>query len=267
MMTEAAGQSERDYGGGHLSHSLPTELRRLRALEHFGDPGTYAALNNCGIQAGWRGLELGAGAGSIACWLAERCAPGQVVATDLDTRFLPQDVPNITTLKHDVLREEFPPNSFEIVHARALLEHLSEREQVLARMVDWTAQGGWVCVDGFIALEPPPDSPNPYHRCMSGLISLSSHIQADPRWAASLPRLLSELGLRDVGSLCTPGHVGPGGNADAFFRLTLDQIAPALLGHGFVTEQDLSDCSRVLETEGYVDLSFLQLSVFGRRSP
>lgn len=31
----------------------------------------------------------------MARWFAAQCAPGEVVVTDLDTRLLPRDVPNL----------------------------------------------------------------------------------------------------------------------------------------------------------------------------
>ena len=49
------------------------------------------------MRPGWRCLEIGAGRGSMATWLAERVGPaGQVVATDIDTRYLERlDLPNL----------------------------------------------------------------------------------------------------------------------------------------------------------------------------
>jgi ubiquinone/menaquinone biosynthesis C-methylase UbiE len=52
------------------------------------NPGTIRRMGNIGVTDGWICLEVGAGAGSIARWLARRVGPtGSVVATDLDTRF------------------------------------------------------------------------------------------------------------------------------------------------------------------------------------
>jgi 2-polyprenyl-3-methyl-5-hydroxy-6-metoxy-1,4-benzoquinol methylase len=56
---------------------------RLEALEDFLDEGTTRALERLGIASDWRCLEVGAGGGSVARWLAERAT---VVATDIDTR-------------------------------------------------------------------------------------------------------------------------------------------------------------------------------------
>ena len=57
-----------------------TELARLRVLERVYDPYSHHALGFAAIQPGWRCLELGAGAGSIAWWLVRcwtRCPPSR----------------------------------------------------------------------------------------------------------------------------------------------------------------------------------------------
>ena len=65
------------------------QRERLRTLEALLDAGTIQHLERRGVRRGWRCLEVGAGGGSIAAWLAARVAPeGSVVATDLDTTVL-----------------------------------------------------------------------------------------------------------------------------------------------------------------------------------
>jgi cyclopropane fatty-acyl-phospholipid synthase-like methyltransferase len=59
------------------------ESRRLHFLEAGLDPVTVACFETIGVAPGWRCLEVGAGAGSMARWLAERAGPGgEVVAVD-----------------------------------------------------------------------------------------------------------------------------------------------------------------------------------------
>jgi SAM-dependent methyltransferase len=255
------------YGAGHFDHRLPLEVRRLRALESYVDPVTRAVIEAKGIRAGWRCLELGGGAGSIARWLAGMCAPGEVVVTDLDTRLLPRDVPNLSVLRHDVVHDDFPPDSFDLVHARALLEHLPERAEVLTKMVRWTVPGGWVCVDGVISFPPHEDTVHDaYQRCWHAVLALAQGpMRIDQQWATALPGLLGRAGLTRVGVQCTPGLVGRGGNADAFLRLSLEQLEPALLDRNLVTREDIIECADLLEGGQYTDLALMAISAWGQR--
>jgi SAM-dependent methyltransferase len=112
------------------------EQQRLHLLEQMLDPDTIRTLERCGIQPSWRCLELGAGAGSIAHWLAARCPDGQVVATDLGTTFLAaRSAPNLQVLRHDVVAEDFPLGSFDLIHARWLL--VNESETFRGRQRSW----------------------------------------------------------------------------------------------------------------------------------
>ena len=65
------------------------EFERLRAIEDLFDPATRRRLLSVGLAAGWRCLEVGAGAGSVAQWMSRQVgSSGHVVALDIDDRFL-----------------------------------------------------------------------------------------------------------------------------------------------------------------------------------
>ena len=74
--------------GYTLDNAWNQASARLAALEAVFDSGTIRYLDGIGVGDGWRCLEVGAGGGSIAAWLARRVgAGGCVLATDIDTRF------------------------------------------------------------------------------------------------------------------------------------------------------------------------------------
>ena len=65
------------------------EWERVGVLEAMCDGITTRYLDALGIASGWRCIDIGAGRGSIARWLAERVGPlGPVVAADLNPRLL-----------------------------------------------------------------------------------------------------------------------------------------------------------------------------------
>jgi hypothetical protein len=81
------------------------EDRRLGLLEEIFDP--VSRRRRSGVQAGWRCLEVGAGRGSMAVWLAERVGPsGGVVATDIDVSYLERlDARNLEVRRHNILED------------------------------------------------------------------------------------------------------------------------------------------------------------------
>ncbi|MFD8600293.1 class I SAM-dependent methyltransferase [Kitasatospora sp. NPDC059646] len=113
-----------------------------RCLAAWLDPVSVGELLRAGVRPGMSCLEVGAGAGSIALWLADQVGPtGSVLATDLAP--LPIAArPALTVRRHDVVREALPEDAFDLVHVRLLLSHLPEREAVLARLFAALRPGG-----------------------------------------------------------------------------------------------------------------------------
>jgi predicted O-methyltransferase YrrM len=102
-VSESASSQHPDYrlaAAGRESE----EDERLDLLEQIYDPSSRRRRSSV-VQPGLRCLEIGAGRGSMAVWLAEQVGPtGHVVATDIDTRYLARlDVPNLEVIQHSIL--------------------------------------------------------------------------------------------------------------------------------------------------------------------
>lgn len=187
------------------SQTDASERRRLHLLEARYDPLTFRRLDALGPSAGWSCLEVGAGSGSVTRFLAERVgAAGRVVATDVDVRFLgPGDrLPsNVEVRRHDILTDPLEDGAFDLVHCRALLCHLAEPFEALARMASALRPGGWLMVEDadYVTFE----AANPEHPLTPGLNRAAEQITRalafdgviDPYLGRRLPAFLATLGL------------------------------------------------------------------------
>jgi ubiquinone/menaquinone biosynthesis C-methylase UbiE len=255
------------YGAGLLGHDRPTELRRLRLREQVMDPTTRRIIAARGLRSNWHCLELGAGTGSVARWLAARCREGRVVATDLDLRHLGEiERPNLEVRRHDVVGEDFPDGSFDLVYARSLLVNLPDRERVLSKVVRWLAPGGWAVLEE-PAMVFHDRSPHPAFRRLFCAYECALELShgADIRWASRLPALLASAGLRDVGALATPQLVGDGGAADAIWRTALEQAREQMLRLRLLTEHELEAGFALLDDASFLELAMLLISTWGRK--
>ena len=122
------------------------EDERLRLLEQLFDDTTRR--RRAVVQRGWRCLEIGAGRGSMAVWLAEQVGPtGHVVATDVNTDYLRRlDLPNLEVVEHNILEDSLDAlgaGSFDLLCSRLMLFHLVGRqEDAIADMVECLVPGG-----------------------------------------------------------------------------------------------------------------------------
>jgi len=135
----------RDYV---LDPGFAEERKRLAGMESLWDPGSQALLEDLGIASGWRCLEVGAGGGSMVRWMADRGA--HVTAIDIDTRFIDSLASDSIEVRRVDLREdELPQDEFDLVHARLVLEHLTDRRQILDRLVATLRPGGRIVIEDY----------------------------------------------------------------------------------------------------------------------
>jgi SAM-dependent methyltransferase len=139
-----------------FSNDDPEAVDRHQFLAAMLDPVTRERLAGLGPLAGQRCLELGAGGGSVAAWLVAEAGPaGRVLATDINLRHLP-DSAAYETLRHDLRSEPVPPGPWDLIHARLVLLHIPDRENILRRLAAALAPGGALVLEEWstITLNP-----------------------------------------------------------------------------------------------------------------
>lgn len=208
------------------------EDQRLELLEELFDPGSCRWREL--VRPGWRCLEVGAGRGSMADWLARRVGPnGQVVATDIDMTYLQRlDLPNLEVRRHDILDDpldDLDPGSFDVVCSRLTLFWLAHRQQeAVGRMVECLRPGGWLLdEDGDWGMAAPVDPSHPrfagYHRVYQGGGWWVSR-GYDPFFGRKLSALFDRAGLEEIDHRATASVVRGGGPWARWWRDTLDAI-------------------------------------------
>jgi SAM-dependent methyltransferase len=252
-------------------HAWTEERIRLAGLEAALDPGTREHLTRLGAGAGQRCLEVGAGGGSIALWLAERVAPGgEVIAIDLETDFLENRKTAYTTLKvirQDILTEDMPTD-FDIVHARWLVEWLPDKRAALQRMSAALRSGGallieepdWVTI--YEATEPLA-----LRRVVKAAMQrLEAICPVEVNYGRRLVDDLSSVGLIDVAAegRC-PVVRGGSPPAAHFLRLTVEKLRDWLLANETITEAEFATAVDVLKDPTRTLYMPMTVAAWGRR--
>ncbi|MGB6165243.1 MAG: methyltransferase domain-containing protein [Pseudonocardiaceae bacterium] len=121
------------------------------------------------LRPGQRVLDVGCGPGTITTDLARRVAPGSVVGIDKHPTPLGEasveaqrlDVRNVSFAVGDVYNLDFPDDTFDVVHAHQVLQHLSEPVAALREMRRVCAPGRVVAARDFDSAAMtwyPPDA-------------------------------------------------------------------------------------------------------------
>lgn len=246
------------------------ERERLGGLTTLYDPTTLRLAEQFGLRAGWRCADVGAGTGSVArSWAEAVGAQGEVVATDTDTRFLdPLDDAPLRVRRQDITTEPLPAGRFDLVHARLLLEHLPTRDDVLRSLAAALAPGGWLLIEDFDWITSPlVDPPSAvYERVATACRATLEAHGYDPTFGRRLPRALRAAGLVDVGTVAASAQV----DADPLhgvpqWELLVEQLSPAMLAAGLVTDADLRAFGELLHDGTTVVFAPLMVSSWGRR--
>ena len=137
-------EQQAKYTHGHHESVLRSHQRRTAE-----DSAGYLLPH---LRAGLSLLDVGCGPGTITADLAELVTPGSVTAVDQFVDVLDvaraeterRDLSNVTFARADVHRLDFPDDTFDVVHAHQVLQHVVDPVQALREMRRVCVPGGIV---------------------------------------------------------------------------------------------------------------------------
>jgi SAM-dependent methyltransferase len=263
-----------DVGTGDryaFDNSTDDAADQVRYLAEILDRHTRAVLERLGAGPGWQCLDLGAGAGSVTGWLAQRVGPdGGVLALDQDPRHIGAHE-LVEARVADIRTADLGEAQFDLVHARLLLMHLPNREEVLGRIFRALKPGGlvvlseWDCthldemlVRGSAALA---ESMLAFQEALIGQI-VDNGASAD--WAKRLAPALYDAGFTEVEAE-TYNRVWSGGEAGCLLHASNSrQIEPVLTARG-VTQEQLVTLREGMADPATLAWQYLMVTAVGRR--
>ncbi|MET0134909.1 MAG: methyltransferase domain-containing protein [Kibdelosporangium sp.] len=257
------------YGESLFAHDHHTEAVRLDALARMLDPVTRARLSAL-VRPGMRCVDIGAGLGRISAWLSEQVAPGEVIALDRDVRLLgslPAVYPTVEVIEADITEPGLEIGTFDLVHARLVLMHLRNREEVFRRLLELLAPGGWIVLGESVkaaAMTSSPDSP--YRRLMElHWATLERSIGSDPQWGLRYPDLFRQAGLTDIGVDMYHPAVTSTSPAGLFFQLNFRHLRDRILADGLVDEELFEAGSEAMLEPGFADVGMGVVTAWARK--
>ena len=221
------------------------ENDRLSLLEQLFDP--LSRQRRAFVQPGWRCLEVGAGRGSMAVWLAQQVGEqGRVEATDVDLTYLQRlDLPNLGVRQHNILTDpldELEPGSFDLVCARLVLFWLAGKQEIaIRRMVECLRPGGWLIdEDGDWGMVAPVDPAHPHYALYQRVWKYGdwwAERGYDPTFGRKLPILFERCGLVNIHHKTSASVVRGGSPWGQWWLQSLEGIRSSEQKDGSLTEE------------------------------
>lgn len=252
---------------GVADDEVDIERVRLSMLARTLDPGTFRLLERVGVEAGMHVLELGAGTGSVSAWLAERVGPqGRVMSTDIDLRFHADMPPNVIVRQHDATQDRLPAQHFHLVHARAVIQHIPERIEVLAKLVDaLRPAGAMVIEDGAMAEFAEQTLPEPLGSVHRTVATAAMSQWRDPNAGVRILGWMRDLGLEDLDARGRVRIMRPREASGEWWFMALERAVPRLVEAGVVSESDAAAALEQMRAPGFAMLGPTSIATIGRK--
>jgi SAM-dependent methyltransferase len=246
-----------------FDNAAPDSGSRMDSLAEIFDGNTFQHLARLGIGPGWTCLEVGAGGGSVAQWMALQVgATGHVVATDIDSRFLSAvAAPNLEVRQHNIVTDPLEVDCYDLIHARLVLVHIPQRNQALERMIASLAPGGWIVIEEFDSRLMKLDTMRTYHAMH--LVMVNRGVDFD--FGYNLPNQFIDLGLGSVGA---SGHVFQWAGGSPFAQLqraNFTQVRQAMLDTGTITAEEIDSDLALLRDSRTLRPSPIMWTIWGRK--
>ena len=254
-----------------LTNADPATAERFGGLERTFDPHTIGHLASLGLAPGARCLEIGTGGGSIARWMAAQVGPtGRVLGVDLDTRWFHHDgSPQLEARQLDVVEEPIPDGPWDLIHERLVLVHIPRRLEVLDRLVESLAPGGWIVLEDFDTAEVrTTDREGPNHEFVSRMLrefnTLLATRGAANSFAANAFRHLRDRGLVEVSASGQVTIAAGGSDYSEVIAANTRQVWDAFVAQG-VRPDELERYLELLDDPDTIIGSPVLIRVCGRR--
>ncbi len=243
------------------------ERERLGMLAAVRDPRTFAALSHVGVTSGMQVLEVGAGSGSVSAWLSGKVGPdGQVLSIDIDLQFHAQMPGNVIVQELDIENDPLPSEEFDIVHARAVLQHVSTREEVIPKLADALKPGGWLVLEeGQFLGFGEQGLAEPYKTIHQIMASGSQNEWHDPNFGLQILDRMRTNGLTELDVSGDVWAMRPGEPSGEWWFLALERAMPRLIEAGVMDKNDEKKVLNQVREPGFVMLSPVSMITIGRK--
>jgi ubiquinone/menaquinone biosynthesis C-methylase UbiE len=230
--------------------------RRLEILDRVYGAETQRVLSQIGIPRGGRAADIGCGTGTMTAWLAKAVgSEGEVVGLDISAdqtriaaqRAFARGAGSVRFGEASAYDTNLPRASFDIVHCRYLLCHLTRPVDALREMASLVKPGGALaCFDADLTslFSVPPSKA--YARVSEIFMATGIARGVDYALGLKLPRLFQSCGLAQPEiAFIQPAYLR--GEEKRLWEFSFLEASPAMIAAGMTSRDEVSALATELE--------------------
>jgi SAM-dependent methyltransferase len=222
---------------------------RLELLDRVYGPDAKRFLSQIGIPRGGRAADIGCGTGTMTVWLAKAVgSEGEAVGLDISAdqtriaaqRAFAQGAGNVRFGEASAYETDLPRASFDIVHCRYLLCHLTRPVDALREMASLLKPGGALaCFDADLTslFSVPPS--RAYARVREIFMATGFARGVDYALGLKLPRLFRSCGFAEPEiAFIQPAYFR--GEEKRLWEHSFLEAAPAMITAGTTSQDEVT---------------------------
>jgi ubiquinone/menaquinone biosynthesis C-methylase UbiE len=246
-------------GDDYVLKTGDSGAERLRLLDKVYGASTRRVLLEAGLKPGMRVLDMACGVGTVTCWIAGQVGEtGSVVAADVSPDQLAvaratwsacEGLPPVEYIEASAYETGLPAESFDLVHTRLLLCHLTRPEDAIREFYRLLKPGGvFVCHDLYLSgtLSMPPR--RAWTRSIEVAHALGKSIGVDYDSGLKLPMRMLDTAFRSPEvSFDTPVYMR--GPEKRLWELTFAEAGPAMVRAGVATAREVEELAAQMKID------------------
>ena len=237
-----------------LNWNLADTRRRKLLRQEINDPFSIACISNTGVREGWDCLEVAAGLGSLALWLATVVSPsGRVVATELPEGMNEVLRSGCESFGVELLCHDLEGNRlndrFDLIHSRFVFEHIQGRDEALKPLLANLKPNGWIVIEDAWFPDQPCEGTDLYRRALKAFRIVIEQSGSDFGWASDLHHILQDLGLYKVSSTSRTDTYNGGSIQAEFWAANFFNHWDAMASLGLVSSNEIAELIQDLQIQ------------------
>ncbi|OED37096.1 hypothetical protein AB833_24980 [Chromatiales bacterium (ex Bugula neritina AB1)] len=252
-----------------------SELERLRLQHEAWASDTTVLLDEIGVGAGWKCLDLGCGPFGLTRVLADAVGPtGDVIGLEYNDAFVAEarsGAPaHVKIVQGDAYDTSLPGGSFDLVHMRFLASVAGDADRLLAEAIRLVRPGGVLaCQEATTETIRSVPSDPAFDRLTQALVSLFPDLLVKTPTAHHIYTILHDAGFENVGHRTATVSVRSGEPWHDYIPSCILSARSTLVERGIFTDAELdeavADCRAFLSQPGSLFVSPQLVQVWGRK--